>query len=103
MFSDMKDNTVICTYSEKKHKNANHFSEFEQGISVDHDDVIKWKHRVTDPFVKGIHRSPVVSPHKKTVTRSFDVFFLSVPEQTVEKTIETPVIWDTIALIMTSI
>ena len=30
-------------------------------------------------------------------------FFLSAPEQTVEQTIETPVIWDAIALIMTSL
>ena len=35
------------------------------------------------------------------VTRSFD--FLSTPEQTVEYTIETPVIWDAIAVIMTSL
>ena len=33
-------------------------------------------------------------------TRSFDVF-LDAPEQTVEHTIERPVIWDAIALIMT--
>ena len=29
--------------------------------------------------------------------------FLSVPEQTVEQTIETPVIWDSVALIITSL
>ena len=30
-----------------------------------HDDVIKWKHfRRQWPFVRGIHRSPVDSPHK---------------------------------------
>ena len=30
-----------------------------------HDDVIKWKHfRRNWPFVRGIHRSPVTSPHK---------------------------------------
>ena len=39
---------------------------------------------------------------QRPVTRSFDDFFLSEPEQTVELTIETPVIWDTIVLIMTS-
>ena len=27
------------------------------------------------PFVRGIHRSPVDSPHKAPVTQSFDVFF----------------------------
>ena len=41
-----------------------------------HDDVIKWKHFPRYwPFVRGIHRSPVNSPHKGPVTRSFDVFF----------------------------
>ena len=30
-----------------------------------HDDVIKWKHFPSNwPFVRGIHRSPVNSPHK---------------------------------------
>ena len=41
-------------------------------------------------------------PSKRPVTRSFDVFFDAVPEQTVEETIETLVIWDAVALIMTS-
>ena len=32
---------------------------------ISHDDVIKWKHfRRYWPFVRGIHRSPVNSPHK---------------------------------------
>ena len=32
---------------------------------IDHDDVIKWKHFPCYwPFVRGIHRSPVNSPHK---------------------------------------
>ena len=39
------------------------------------DDVIKWKHFPRYwPFVRGIHRSTVNSPHKGPVTRSFDVF-----------------------------
>ena len=30
-----------------------------------HDDVIKWKHFPRNwPFVRGIHRAPVNSPHK---------------------------------------
>ena len=33
--------------------------------SVSHDDVIRWKHFPRNwPFVQGIHRSPVNSPHK---------------------------------------
>ena len=35
------------------------------GIADLHDDVIKWKHFPRNwPFVRGIHRSPVNSPHK---------------------------------------
>ena len=41
-----------------------------------YDDVIKWKHFPRCwSFVRGIHRSPVNSPHKWPVTRNFDVFF----------------------------
>ena len=35
------------------------------GIMLLHDDIIKWKHFSRYwPFVRGIHRSPVNSPHK---------------------------------------
>ena len=35
------------------------------GIGIPQDDVIKWKHfQRYWPFVRGIHRSPVNSPHK---------------------------------------
>ena len=65
-----------------------------------HDDVIKWKHFPRCwPFVSGIHRSPVNSPHKGQ-WRGALIFLWS--EQTAEQTIETLVIWDAIALIMTS-
>ena len=37
----------------------------DDGIINSHDDVIKWKHLPRYwPFVRGIHRSPVHSPHK---------------------------------------
>ena len=37
----------------------------DTGASFNHDDVIKWKHFPHYwPFVRGIHRSPVNSPHK---------------------------------------
>ena len=40
------------------------------------DDVIKWKYFPRYwPFVWGIHRSPVNSPHKGPVTWNLDVFF----------------------------
>ena len=41
-----------------------------------YDDVSKWKHCPRYwPFVQGIHRGPVNSPHKWSVMRSFHVFF----------------------------
>ena len=44
-------------------------------------------------------------PAQRPVTRSFDVFAngLSEPEPTIKETMPTPVIWDAIALIMTSL
>ena len=43
---------------------------------IGHDDVIKWKHFPRYwPFVRGIHRSPVNSPHKGQWRGAFDIFF----------------------------
>ena len=42
-------------------------------------------------------------PSQRPVTRSFDVLRWFAPEQTVVQTTETPVMWDAIALIMTSL
>ena len=49
--------------------------------------------------------SPVTGefPSQRPVTRSFDVFFDLRLEQKVEQTIARLVIWDAIALIMTSL
>ena len=41
-------------------------------------------------------------PLTKASDAELKCFLWSAPEQTVEQTIETPVIWDVIALIMTS-
>ena len=66
------------------------------GIASIHDDVIKWKHLPRNwPFLRGIHRSPVNSPHKRPVTRSFDVYFDLRPNKRLSKQswgwwIETP-------------
>ena len=49
------------------------------------------------PFARGIHRSPTDSPHKGQWR-----FLWSVLEQRFERIIKTPVIWDAIALIVTS-
>ena len=68
-----------------------------------YDDVIKWKHFPHYwTFVKGIHQPPVNSPHAGQ-WRIALIFPLSASEQTVEQTIETPVIWDAIANKMTSL
>ena len=42
-------------------------------------------------------------PSQRPVTQSFDVFFGSALEQTLEQTIETLGFWDAIMLIMTSL
>ena len=60
-----------------------------------HDEVITWKHFPRYwPFVLGILRLPVNSPHKGQWRGAF---------MRVEQTMETPVNWDTIALIVTSL
>ena len=68
-----------------------------------HDDIIKWKY-FSALLALCAGNSPVTGEFRsqRPVTRSFDVF-LSAPEQTFEQTIEAPVIWDAIALIMTSL
>ena len=48
----------ICNYPTTTHS-------IEVQMSYSHDDVIKWRHfPLYWPFVRGIHRSPVNSPHK---------------------------------------
>ena len=57
-----------------------------------HDDVIKWKHfQRYWPFVRGIHRW---IPRPKASDAELWRFLWSAPEQAIELTIETPVIWD---------
>ena len=50
---------ILCSITQATIKQGN-------GTTADsHDDVIKWKHFLRNwPFVRGIHRSPVNSPHK---------------------------------------
>ena len=67
-----------------------------------HDAIIKWKHFPHYwPFVRGIHQSLVDSA--KVSGAELCDFLWSMPEQTIEPTIEMPVIWDAIALIMMSL
>ena len=57
--------------------------------------------RVTGPLSGESTRYQWI-PLKKTSDTEFWCFIWSATEQTVEKTIDTPVIWDAIALIMNS-
>ena len=66
-------------------------------------DVIKWHiFRVTGPLW-GEFTSHRWFPLTKASDAELGNFLWSAPEQTVDLTIDTPVIWDTIALIMTSL
>ena len=68
-----------------------------------HDDIIKWKNCLRYwPFVKGIHRWPVDFLHKGQWRRALS-FLWWAHEHTVGQPIETPMIWDAIALIVTSL
>ena len=50
------------------------------------------------PFVRGIHRLPVVSHHKGPSYAEFWCFRWCSLKQTVEQTVELPVIWDVLTL-----
>ena len=68
-----------------------------------HDNVVKWKH-----FPRYWPSLMEFNGHRwMPLTKASDTelwfSFLFAPEQTVEQTIETSVIWDTNALIMTSL
>ena len=54
-----------CLLSVKRHVNANDPFYHLLVVKYAYDDVIKWKHIPRYwPFVRGIHRPPVNSPHK---------------------------------------
>ena len=79
---------------------AHNSASMKVGQIMNHDAVIKWKHFPRSwPFVRGIHRSPVVLLTKASDTE-LCCFLWSACEQAVDQTTETPVIWDAIALIM---
>ena len=65
-----------------------------------HDGVIKWNHFPRYwPFVREIHRSPVNSPHKGQWRGA--LMFSFIFAWTNRWAMETPVIWNAMALIMT--
>ena len=71
-------------------------------IWVGHDNAIKWNDLPRYwPFVGGIHRSWI--PITRASEAELWCFFQPAPEQMLKQTIKTPVIWDAITLIMTSL
>ena len=65
--------------------------------SLKHGDVIKWKH-----FPR-YWPGPRLIPLTKPSDAELSCFLWSSPEPTIEQAMKTPVIWDAIALIMTSL
>ena len=93
----------VSSWWERREKLSIMFIKYEDMTKVNtlNDDVIKWKYFPRYwPFVQGIHRSPVNSPHKGQWRRAL---MFSVPEETAGWTIEMPMIWEAIVLIMTSL
>ena len=69
--------------------------------ATSYDDVIKWKRILRYwSFVRGIHRSPMNSPHKGQ-WRGALFFFVFLT--TGVNNIETAVVWDAITIIMTTL
>ena len=88
--TSFKDMVLILTLMSHRH-NWNDTSDW--GVLCHHDDVIKWKHFLRYwPFVRGIHRSPMNSLQKASHAELW-CFLWSGLQQTVEQTIDTPVIW----------
>ena len=67
-----------------------------------HDDVIKWKHFCVTGPLWGESTGHRWIPLSNAIDAVLWCFLRSAPGQTVKQTIETQVIWDAIALIMTS-
>ena len=54
-----------CVMTQPRCRSTMGYNDSENHFARSHDDAIKWKHFPRYwPFVRGIHRSPVKSPHK---------------------------------------
>ena len=76
-----RSNTSMC-WSEKRFFHFMRYLFYQRSLTKirawisNHDDVIKWKHFPRYwPFVRGIHQSPVNSPHKGQWRGALVVFF----------------------------
>ena len=80
------NNSLFFENYPQEHRDMQHAVYTHISLSFFHDDVIQWKYFPRYwPFVRGIHRSSVNSPHKRPVTRSFDVFFDLHPNKRLSK------------------
>ena len=96
-------NVTIITYILRRLWNIEEIGKFTEKYAntvANHDDVINWKYFPRyRPFVRGIHRPPVNSPHKGQ-WRGALMFSLICTLINAWQTIVRLVIWDAIALIM---
>ena len=92
-YSQVLPMVLIAQFNITRVKNLEIFCEY-------HDDVLKWKHFSRYwSFVMGNYRWIRLTTASDAELRHF---LWSAHEQTIEQTIETLMIWDAIALIMTS-
>ena len=97
IFQSRRDNNLIITYVVKTLILSYFF--FGPLVLFVHEDVTTSKHfPYYWPFVRGIHRLPVDSPHKWSVMGGFGASFVVRHEQVVDQTDQLPVIWDTTML-----
>ena len=76
--SGMTDTNNIEDFGDHIGDIANPIVNEVEHMPVTYDDVIKWKHLPRYwPFVRGIHRWPVDSPHKGQGRGAFDVSLIS--------------------------
>ena len=91
---------VILMNFSTKYINSSNYSLWNP---VMHNDIIKWKHFPCYwPFVRGTTGHWWIPLTQASDTELW-CFLWSVPEQTVEQTIKTSAIWDTIVLIIKSL
>ena len=85
------------------------YSQNSDAISIvnyrhfNHDDVIQWKHLRVTGHLWGESTGHRWIPVTKASDAELWCFLWSSPEQTTEQAVETPVIWDAKALIVTSL
>ena len=95
---------MVCHEMKNEHIECNTRPASKLAINFTfHDYGKKWKHFPRYwPFVKGTTGHRWI-PLTKASDSALWCFLWYAPEQTVEQTLETPMIWDAIALIMTSL